>query len=68
MVGDFFKGYSQIDCSFNFNINPIQMGLIGAAHGCGEGGGGEGGAKRRSSLKSVTWHSYTLPKEDPKNT
>ena len=39
MVGDFFKGYSQIDCSFNFNINPIQMGLIGAAHGCGEGGG-----------------------------
>ena len=40
MVGDFFKGYSQIDCSFNFNINPIQMGLIGAAHGCGEEGGG----------------------------
>ena len=41
MVGDFFKGYSQVDCSFNFNINPIQMGLIGAAHGCGEGGGGK---------------------------
>ena len=42
MVGDFFKGYSQVDCSFNFNINPIQMGLIGAAHGCGEGGGQKG--------------------------
>ena len=47
MVGYFFKGYSQIDCSFNFNINPIQMGLIGAAHGCGEGGGGGGKQKKK---------------------
>ena len=45
------------------------MALFGAAHGCG-------GPKMPLSLKSVvhnhnpeheTWHSYTLPKEDPKN-
>ena len=46
------------------------MGLFGAIHGWGE-------PKRPTSLKSVTyilqcishiqtWHSYTLPKEDPK--
>ena len=44
------------------------MGIFGAAHR-------KGGQKGSSSLKSVThiccndeiWHSYTLPKEDPKN-
>ena len=43
------------------------MGLFGAAHGWG--------AERPPSLKSEnisyndkTWHGYTLPKEDPKNT
>ena len=47
------------------------MGIFGAAHGWGGGG-----AKRPPSLKSVThiisyndetWHSHTLPKEDPRN-
>ena len=44
------------------------MSLFGAAHGWR-------GAKSPLSLKSVhisyndeTWYSYTLPKEDPKNT
>ena len=32
------------------------MGIFGAAHGLGEGGWGK-----------KTWHSYTLPKENPKN-
>ena len=39
------------------------MGLFRATHGLA-------GAKRSPSLKSVndeTWHSYNLPKEDPKN-
>ena len=37
-------------------LNLFRMGLFEAAHGCG-------GAKRHDE----TWHSYTLPKEDPKN-
>ena len=51
------------------------MGIFKAAHGCRGGRGGGGGGAKRSpppSLKSVTHmlhlaHSYTLPKEDPKN-
>ena len=49
------------------------MGFFGAAHGypiCGQGGG-----KRPSfpkicdtSYNDETWHTYTLPKEDPRNT
>ena len=44
------------------------MALFEAAHAWGGGGG----AKRPPSLKSITisynetWHSHTLPKEDPK--
>ena len=47
------------------------MALFEAAHAWGGGGGG-GGAKRPPSLKFITisynetWHSHTLPKEDPK--
>ena len=45
------------------------MGSFGAAHGCGGGGGPEG--KKSPSLtyfyKDETWHSYALPREDPKN-
>ena len=49
-------------------INPIENGLFGAAHGWG--------AKRpppfpkilsHISYNDETWHSYTLPKKDPKN-
>ena len=50
------------------NINPIQDGLFGAAHG-------RGWAKRLLRLYNLsqifyndqTWHSYTLPKDDPKS-
>ena len=40
------------------------MGLFGAAHGWMEGWGGGGGG---GATNDETWHSYTLPKEDPKN-
>ena len=36
------------------------MGFFGAAHGWG-------GAFWHISYNDETWHSYTLPKEDPKN-
>ena len=46
------------------------MGLFEAAHEW-EGSGGGGGGKKAPSLKFVTHtlqrHSYTLPKEVPKN-
>ena len=55
-------------------LTLFRMGFFRAAHGWVNGGGGGGGAKRPRSLKSAriscndeTWHSYTLPKEDPKN-
>ena len=50
----------------SFSLNPIQMGIFGAAHG--GGGRGGGGAKKGGhiSYNNETWHSYTLPK-DPKN-
>ena len=47
------------------------MGIFGVAHGWGGGGGGG-----RTPLYKIcytypntdeTWHSYTSPKEDPKN-
>ena len=46
------------------------MGLFGAAHGCGEGGG-----CKKTHLPKIChtpyngkpWHSYTSSKEDPKN-
>ena len=48
-------------------LTLLRMDLFGSAHGGRE-------AKRPPSLKSVTniyndetWHSYTLPKQDPKN-
>ena len=39
------------------------MGVFGAAHGWGKGG------KNLSdmSYNDETWHSYIMPKEDPKN-
>ena len=47
---------------------------MGLFYGCSRMEGGGGGAKKLPSLKSVihilhdeTRHSYTLPKEDPKN-
>ena len=42
------------------------MGVFGAAHRWGGGGGG--GKKSHISYIDETWHSCTLPKEDPKNT
>ena len=52
------------------HFNPIQDGFFRGCSRLGEGGG----LFVPPSLKSVThtyndetWHSYTLPKEDPKN-
>ena len=45
------------------------MGFFGAAHGWGEWGGQKGPPPQNLSHIShndETWHSYTLPKEDPK--
>ena len=51
-----------------FPLTLFRMGFFGDAHGCG------GQKAPPPSLKSVThilnhetWHSYTLPKEDPRN-
>ena len=53
------------------------MGIFEAAHGCVyvcvKGGGGGSGQKVplpkicHTFLQDETWHSYVLPKEDPKN-
>ena len=46
------------------------MGLFGTAHGGWEGGGLKGPTPKNVSYISCndeTSHSYTLPKEDPKN-
>ena len=55
------------------------MGIFGAAHGCvcvclGVGGGRGGWGQKvplpkicHTFLQDETWHSYVLPKEDPKN-
>ena len=56
------------------------MGIFEAAHGCVyvcvKGGGGVGGGSGQkvplpkichTFLQDETWHSYVLPKEDPKN-
>ena len=57
------------------NINPIQDGLFrGCSRMRGAGGGREN--KKSPPLKNLshisyideTWHSYTSPKEAPKNT
>ena len=50
------------------------MGIFEAAHDGGGGGGGGGGGQKGPPPKNLshipyndeTWHSYTLPKEDPK--
>ena len=55
------------------NINPIQDGLFGVAHGWE--GGGERENKKSPPLKNLShisyidenWHSYILFKDDPKN-
>ena len=39
-------------------LTLFRMGFFGAAHGWGRGGG---------FYNDETWHSYTLPNEDPKN-
>ena len=50
------------NCNFTHSktsvFDPIKEGLFCAAHRWG-------GAKR--SRDDETWHSYTLPKEDPRN-
>ena len=48
------------------------MGLFGAPHGVGDEGEGQKKALTSSNLSHIsyndeTWHSCTLPKEDPKN-
>ena len=44
------------------------MGFFGAAHRWWWGGEAGGGPKRpHISYNDKTWHSYTSPKEDPKN-
>ena len=45
------------------------MGLFGAAHEWGEGGKKPPPPKSLSHISYIneTWHSYTLPKKDPKN-
>ena len=40
------------------------MGFFGAAHGWQ---GGRGAKRLHISYNDKTWHSYTSPKEDPKN-
>ena len=67
MLNDF------INCPAFVDINPIQDGLF---RGCSRMGGGLFGPHSLKSVTyilqwwaqlDVTWHSYTLPKEDPKN-
>ena len=41
------------------------MGLFGAAHRWGVGGEERG--QKGPCYNDETWHSYILPKEDPKN-
>ena len=44
------------------------MGLFGAAHGLGGGGGPLPKiCHTYPSYNDETWHTYTLTKEDPKN-
>ena len=46
------------------------MGFLGAAYGWGGGGSKMAPLPKNLShisYNNVTWHSYTLPKEDPKN-
>ena len=46
------------------------MDFVGAAHGWGDGGGGQKSPSlnlSHISCNDETWHSYTLPKEHPKN-
>ena len=45
-------------------LNPIQDGLF---RGCSRMRGGRGGKKTHISCNDETWHSYTLPKEDPED-
>ena len=45
------------------------MGFFWATHGIGGEGvgwGGETGGEKVQTSNDETWHSYTLPKEDPK--
>ena len=53
-------------------INPIQGGRFQGCSRMGWGGGGQKGPllSKLSHISYVieTWHSYTLPKEDQKNT
>ena len=41
------------------------MGIFGTAHGCGGGQKGPFPKISHTSCNDETWHSYTLPKEDP---
>ena len=55
---------------FKFALTLFRMGFFGAAHGMGGGGGQKGPPPKKLSHISCndeTWHSYTLPKQDPKN-
>ena len=47
----------------------FRMGFFWATHGIGGEGvgwGGETGGEKVQTSNDETWHSYTLPKEDPK--
>ena len=54
--------------SFCFLLNPIQDGLFRSCSRMGEPKGPP--LQNLSHISDIdeTWHSYTLPKEDPKNT
>ena len=51
-----------------YRLTVFRMGFFGAAHVLGGGGGKPSPLNlSRISYNEKTWHSYTLPKEDPKS-
>ena len=61
--------YESLHKKMMFSVNPIQHGLF---RGCSWMGGGKKAplpkiCRTYSTMMNETWHSHTLPKEDPKN-
>ena len=54
--------YNLHDCTFNAIFNRV---FFGAAHGWGWGQ--RNPPPSHISYNDKTWHSYALPREDPKN-